>query len=304
MRAVLRDVEGFDTMSLNYRTAMLEELEIVQARYGANEMNERQRLNYLPPLQLNQAVGKMKQGSRDLAIAALYTKMPPRRLVDYRDMKIIKEEKGKGIPDPYTSKAKFEEKFPPKFNYVILDKQGNVKQFVYNRYKTAKQYGQQLIPHPNLKEQLKLGADKKIPTSETLPKDVVKDVSSYIKATKLKDGNYLFPLQKDNNKPYASFSSVVSNSFKKYNKQKKAPSVNVLRHTYITDQLATKKSINQKRILAYKMAHDEKTQAMYEIIEDSFEKGDEEEISTNFKKKLRSFFDDFDEDPKKHKDVY
>ena len=307
MRAVLRDVAGFDKMSEVYRTAMLKELEVVNARYGTNEMNEQQKKNYLSPTQLNQAIGKMKKGTRVLAIAALYTKMPPRRLVDYRDMKIIKEpKKGKAIPNPYTQKAKFEDMYNPRYNYVILDKQGNVKQFVYNRYKTDKMYGQQLIPHPKLQQEMKLvtAKDKKIPIKDTLPKGVVEDVSAYIEKAKLQDGDFLFPVQKNKNQNYASFSSIVSESFKKYNKEGKAPSVNVLRHTYITDYLATKKTLNQKKILAYKMAHDQKTQAMYEIIEDFIEKGEDESLPPKLSKLMTDYYKDFDEDPKKHKDVY
>lgn len=63
-------------------------------------------------------------------ILSLYVSLQPRRNQDYLDMVIVK---------------KWNEEMPQTINY--LDLTGN--QFIFNKYKTAKKYGQQIIAIPN-----------------------------------------------------------------------------------------------------------------------------------------------------------
>lgn len=74
----------------------------------------------------------------DYVILSLYTLIPPRRIVDYNDMYVVK---GSILPDANNK------------NYLICKNQ----QFIFNKYKTAGTYGTQIIDIPeNLMDVLRL----------------------------------------------------------------------------------------------------------------------------------------------------
>lgn len=66
------------------------------------------------------------------AVLSLYTDTQPRRNQDYMDMFVVR---------------KFTDELPKDVNYLILDGRAP-KEFVFNKYKTAKTYGQQRLPIP------------------------------------------------------------------------------------------------------------------------------------------------------------
>ena len=59
-------------------------------------------------------------------ILSLYTAFPPRRNIDYMDMYVVK---------------RYKKNMPEDKNYLDLDKE----QFIFNKYKTKKKHGQQII---------------------------------------------------------------------------------------------------------------------------------------------------------------
>ena len=68
-----------------------------------------------------------------LMILSLYTDMPPRRNQDYTSMVVITAKKGMKVED-----------LPKEHNYLIIDKK-IPKEFVFNKYKTSKKYGTQIL---------------------------------------------------------------------------------------------------------------------------------------------------------------
>jgi len=65
----------------------------------------------------------------NLVVLSLYTEIQPRRNQDYLDMAVVKATKATGD-------------LPKDSNYLMVEKAGP-KEFVFNKYKTAKKYGQQ-----------------------------------------------------------------------------------------------------------------------------------------------------------------
>lgn len=138
---------------------------------------------------------------RSLALYSLYTKIPPRRVQDYRLMKIGKDTD------------------PTNFNYLVLrtpsglDLEKSI--LVFNVYKTSNKYGQYI---------------SKIPT------DLETILLEYVKEHNLEDGDFLFYSGGTKNRSYAShaFSKVVSDTFLKIGKK---IDVNAMRHSYATHVL-------------------------------------------------------------------
>ena len=161
---------------------------------------------------------------RDAVISALYVYAPPRR-ADYAVMRVIKV--GSEID--------------PRFNYVIVNKRGDVKEFVFNRYKTQKRYGQQRFPVKG-----KLAAI----------------LEEYITELGKKNNDFLFttsagkPLKKN------SFTKLIPLVFERITGTQM--SINDLRKSCISYYLNKNISLNQKRILSDKMAHSVATQQIYQ----------------------------------------
>lgn len=138
---------------------------------------------------------------RSLALYSLYTKIPPRRVTDYRLMKIGKDTD------------------PTNFNYLVLrtpsglDLEKSI--LVFNVYKTSNKYGQYI---------------SKIPT------DLETILLEYVKEHNLEDGDFLFYSGGTKNRSYAShaFSKVVSDAFQTIGKK---IDVNAMRHSYATHVL-------------------------------------------------------------------
>ena len=162
----------------------------------------------------------------DYIILALYLLQPPRRVQDYANMIIIDND------------------VPPRnenYNYLII-KNSSVSQFIFNKYKTSKTYGKQFI---NISEELKIILNKYI---------------------KIIFNSQPIHLLSNNNKPFNSntLTKRIISIFKK-SRIKKAISVNIIRHIYISDQVEFSQiAIMKKReLLAYKMGHSTNTQLNY-----------------------------------------
>ena len=67
--------------------------------------------------------------SKQLALAALYIDIPPRRGDDYRLMRIVRKTSEQQIAD-----------LPREHNYLVVDKDNVALKMIINQYKTQKDY--------------------------------------------------------------------------------------------------------------------------------------------------------------------
>jgi len=159
---------------------------------------------------------------RDAALIGIYTLIPPRRL-DYRVLRITDHDTG--LDDAY--------------NYVVLNKRNNPTKLIFTNYKTSSTFGKQEFP---------------------VPRSLASVLKTYIEGNGFAINDYLFG--KSPSEPYKSFSSQVSDVFKKYTG--KQLSVNILRHSFITWYLQKKNlSITDKKGVATAMAHSINMQDKY-----------------------------------------
>jgi hypothetical protein len=164
------------------------------------------------------------------AIYSIYTLQPPRRLEDFAAMKITTKN------DPEKLKNKNN-------NYLILNN-NTPSQFVYNRYKTYKTFGQQVID---------------------INKDLSDILKQYIKHYKLKENNYLFGLNTDTSKRQSepNFSKIVSSIFTKIYSSPVSITNKWIRVSYATYLNTLNLTINQRKQLALKMGHTFSTNLQY-----------------------------------------
>ena len=165
------------------------------------------------------------------AIFSVYALQPPRRLEDFAAMKITKE------TDPQQLRNKNN-------NYLIIDHNNNPSQFIYNKYKTYKTFGQQVID---------------------INKELADILKQYIKSYKLKENNYLFGLSTDIKKRQSesNFSKLVSSIFTKLYKSSISITNKWLRVSYATYLNTLNLTIKQRKEIALKMAHNFTTNLQY-----------------------------------------
>jgi len=161
---------------------------------------------------------------RERAIISLYTMIPPRRNQFSQFLKLKKSE----------------DDLPDKFNYLIVDKDGDPQKLVLKNYKTFKQYGIFNIP---------LTKTKKL--NEILKK--------YIISANLKDGDLLFHNSK------GGIQKNISNEIKKafFKASGKNITVNIIRHIFISKFLEKRRTIEEKNKLARQMGHSRNVQESY-----------------------------------------
>ena len=92
---------------------------------------DNQRIINFTPTNINNTL-KSISNLFEKTIYSVYTLQPPRRLEDFAAMKITKEN------DPQQLRNKNN-------NYIVIDQNNNPSQFIYNKYKTYKTFGQQVI---------------------------------------------------------------------------------------------------------------------------------------------------------------
>lgn len=152
------------------------------------------------------------QKVQEYIIASLYTRIPPRRLKDYTDMKLkdVKKETD---------------------NYVELKK---TPQFVFNSYKTSKIHGQQTVELP-------------------------KDLASVIKKWMSLNTHPSFLVDtKGNAMTVTKLNITLGRIFD-------GASVNILRHSFISDKLKHMPKLKEMQELADDMGHTVSEQLKYRV---------------------------------------
>ena len=250
--STLRSLVGFEKEYLFYSKlssrVWKEDIEPMQKE---NKLSAAQKKNYVTYPTLLKNRKKLKPGSKEGAVVSMYMDAPPRRVEDFYLMKIYKE-----APNQKSGKKNFKFKnateLSKKFNYMVLDSKGGVKEMVYNYYKTRKDFGQQVIV-----------PDKK---------EMNKSIKPYIKAFGLKSGGFLFPQVNADKSMGSGFGTLVSKSFAKIAPGKKAPPAGLIRHSYISHvrkEFGTTKPISYFEAIANKMAHSHSMSLQYQVLEDA-----------------------------------
>ncbi len=130
-----------------------------------------------------------------------------------------------------------------KNNFLILNN-NNQSQFVYNKFKTYKTFGQQVTD---------------------INKYLSVILKQYIKHCKLKENDYLFGLKTDPTKRNleSNFSKIVSSIFTKTYSSPISITNKQVRVTYATYLNTLNLTINQRKDLALKMGHTFTTNLQY-----------------------------------------
>jgi hypothetical protein len=118
-------------------------------------------------------------------------------------------------------------------NWLVVGESG--AHIIYNIYKNSKTYGQQVFE---------------------VPGELLNKLKSHIKTSKKKEGDLLFDS--------GNFSRDISNLF--YKLADVHITVNIMRHSYISDFLKTNPSTKKKREVAYFMGHGKEIQETYNRI--------------------------------------
>ena len=167
---------------------------------------------------------------KDRLIFAVYTLQPARRL-DWREVVLTTE----------TDKKELEDE---NLNFLSISPKG--KKIIFNNYKTDIKYGQQVF--------------------KLTDPELNKIIDSYIKIKKLKEGDYLFSLETDKQRPIAqsNFSNMVAQVF--YKVDKEPISVRFLRMSWISALMKTNPTNKEMKKLAEEMAHSTDEQSRYNKI--------------------------------------
>lgn len=167
---------------------------------------------------------------KDKLLFAVYTLQPARRL-DWREVVLTTETDEKELEDA-------------KLNFLSISPKE--KKVIFNNYKTDIKYGQQVfkIKDPELNRL----------------------IDTYIKMKKLREGDYLFSLETDNERPIAqsNFSKKVEEVF--YKVYKEPISVRFLRMSWISALMKTNPTNKEMKELAKEMAHSTDEQSRYNKI--------------------------------------
>ena len=152
----------------------------------------------------------------------LYTMFPPRRNIDYTDMKITTD---------------YDTSMPKKYNYLVIGVEDGktAMRYVFNRYKTDGVYHQQVFD---------------------VPDDLVEVLKKYIKANDKKDGDYLLSTRFGNELASNDITDVLNRVFGA------GISTQMLRHMYLDKYNTNGREDIIKEMMgdAEKMAHSISTQ--------------------------------------------
>jgi hypothetical protein len=161
-------------------------------------------------------------------VLSLYTCVPPRRNQDYLDMLVVK---------------KWDEKMDKSHNY--LDLAGS--QFVFNKYKTAKKYGTQIVKIPN---------DEENPLMDTLAAYLKHN--PFYKAMKGKNPAPIPFLVSSDGTPFVAANSITRILNKIFGKKVGS---SMLRHVYLSDKYG--KQLEEQKEDSAAMGHDLDMQRSY-----------------------------------------
>lgn len=239
LAAVLRNLRGFEKETAAYTDSGTHAHKtIVVPAIQDNTLRVGRREQYMPWEELARKVVAIPRGTVDSALTAVYTFAPPRRLQDFNLMRVQHQEKMRSTP----------EELPKHHNHLVVDADHRPTVYVYNVYKTAPTFGQQVLPvQPHVADALR----------------------DYIKAKRHEHGSVLFPDSKG--EPHSNFSRFVSRIFHRHTG--KPVTVDLLRHAFVTHALARRMTLNERQTLATHMAHSVSTQGTYEIVDAELEPG-------------------------------
>jgi hypothetical protein len=233
--AILNRLEGWEKEHKIYYDKMIQLYQLHTKKQGENKLTDTEKKNYLP----YEEILKFKPTDvQSKAIYALYVYLPPRRN-EYKDFKI-----------KFGNNVEIN-KLDKKFNWYLY----NLNKLVFNTYKTDKIYGQQIIDlndkDTSYAQYSKVKLALKNMTTESLG------------GWSYNDNDILFPTNKGT--IHKNWSVVVKNVFTIGNKQL---SVNLLRHSFISNFLKTARSSNVMEKVANIMAHSIDMQSRYRKIDD------------------------------------
>lgn len=197
LSAILKFMQGFEGVAQVYsKKSSKNYKQNIEPELKKNTLSETQRKDYVKYEDLQKGRGKVKLGTKADALVSLYMDIPPRRVKDYRLMRLAS-----------TTKKTQED---PNFNYLVM-KNGQPFQVAFKECKTATTYGVQTF---------------------SVPAPLARHLRAYVNAFKIKMGDLLFPNSK--NEPDAAFGTKVKAALGKISPGKKNPTAGLVRHAYIT----------------------------------------------------------------------
>ena len=231
--AILGRLENIDKKILeDYKKQMMQLFEKVKFKEGENKLSEKERENFVDC----QDILKIRpQDVYDDSIFNFYTGLPPRRLRDLQYMKITYKDI-KDLKD-------VNEILDPNYNWYIEP----LRVFVFSNYKTYPTYGTQLIDL------------NKTNTQFVKYSNVKKSFKELVKTMNYNEGDLMFGVE-NYTKPSSNFTTVLKKVFKVGNK---SLSVNLLRHSFLTDFLDKPKTSNAMSRISFLMAHSVTQQLRY-----------------------------------------
>lgn len=227
LSSVLKEIKGYEIIADKYVNIMTILKKEMTEEGDENKLSEREELNYVKWENIKDIYTKTKDID-DKIILALYTIIPPRRGTDYRLMKVITSEE---LPTD------------DNFNYLHIKTKSNY-QFIFNVYKTSPIYGLQSFKVPPILRGI---------------------INDFIKSHKIKNGDLLFSTQDWREMSQGNFSAMIKHIFYKYTK--KNITINLLRHSIISDLYKSNPSNAKKKTLAIKMGNSVEKQSTYNRIE-------------------------------------
>ena len=164
-----------------------------------------------------------KLGSDDKLIYQFYTLQAPRRNDDVNKIELL----NKG----YENKT-----LDGKKNFIVIDENNKAIEIIYNKYKTEKIYGRQIIPLEN--------------------ENLISTIQKHIIRYSLKEGDKLFKYGRTD-----VFGKAIERVFTKVYGKK--TTLNTIRHSYITWEMREVRNVRYLENLAKLMGHSPKEQQLY-----------------------------------------
>jgi hypothetical protein len=245
LAAVLRNLKGFEAEATVYSKQCTQiYADVIKLQAGDNVLPAPRQANYVEWEALLPAVLTLPRGSKELALAAVYTFVPPRRIEDYRLMRLWAVAPGRCKRRALRADRGL--------NYLLVAG-GRPEAFVFNEYKTKGSFGQQVLP---------------------LSEGLAAVIGEYVREHAVAHGAPLFPASAGRpHSDHSSFSKAVSAVFQACTG--KRVSVNLLRRAFISFALSQQLSVNERKDLAERMAHSLGTQMTYEVIKREQQPGPE-----------------------------
>jgi len=187
LAGVLRRLESYEEAHAVYSTVLKQRHAVYEEDRKANLSTPSEKSRFVPWPQLpglffweaHAAPDKRTLSPRDLALFGLYVAIPPRRVLDYQEMRIVAGTKKKSVDVAGLSKTA---------NWLVLSKTGVPIKLVISRYKTSKRYRTYVL--------------------DELPRELADVLKHYVQAANLGGGEPLFPTA--NGKPFTLAASATS----------------------------------------------------------------------------------------------